>query len=159
MRSFFGKSSNVLSGDIQMFDERTFYKAFEKDLLLAREEVIIESPFITMKRINELLPTLSKLTRKGVSITINTRNPIEHDPEYEYQALTAIEQLQEMGIRVLYTVKHHRKVSIVDKSIAWNGSLNILSQNNSCEIMWRVVSTEASQRLLSFINLNRYTRR
>ena len=141
------------SSDIKMFDEQSFYRAFEKDLYLARRSVIIESPFITLRRIDELLPVLTKLRRKGVAVTINTRNPIEHDAEYETQALVAIEQLQGLGVKVLYTVKHHRKLAIIDGSIAWNGGLNILSQHGSCEIMWRVASEDIADQLLGFIGL------
>lgn len=159
MRDLFSKSSSVLSSDIRMYDQETFYKAFEKDLLLAKDEVIIESPFITTKRINELLRIFTRLRNRGVAIIINTRNPEEHDTEYEIQALDSIAALQELDIKVLYTVKHHRKIAVIDKMIVWNGSLNILSQNNSCEIMWRVNSSEAAYRLLGFISVKGYTRR
>ena len=144
---------------IQMYDEQSFYRAFEKDLYLARRSVIIESPSITLRRIDELLPMFTKLRRKGVSVTVNTRNPIEHDAEYETQALVAIEQLQGLGVKVLYTVKHHRKLAIIDGGIAWNGSLNILSQHDSCEIMWRVASEGIADQLLGFIKLTKYTGR
>lgn len=147
------------ASDIKMFDEQSFYRAFEKDLYLARRSVIIESPFITLRRIDELLPMFTKLRRKGVSVTVNTRNPIEHDAEYKTQALIAIEQLQGLGVKVLYTVKHHRKLAIIDAGIAWNGSLNILSQHDSCEIMWRVASEGIVDQLLGFIKLKKYTGR
>ena len=135
---------------------QSFYRAFEKDLYSARKSVIIESPFITLRRIEELLPVITKLRRKGVSVTVNTRNPIEHDAEYEAQALVAIEQLQALDVKVLYTVKHHRKLAIIDGGIAWNGSLNILSQHDSCEIMWRVASKGIADQLLGFIKLTKY---
>ena len=147
------------TGGVKMYDEQSFYRAFEKDLYLARQRVIIESPFITLRRIDELLPVFTKLRRKGVAVTINTRNPIEHDAEYETQALIAIEQLQGLGVKVLYTVKHHRKLAIIDGTVAWNGSLNILSQHDSCEIMWRVVSKGIADQLLGFIKLTKYTGR
>ena len=159
MRSLFRRNRGVLSDDIRMYDQESFYKAFEKDLLLAQDEVIIESPFITIKRINALLPIFTKLRSRGVSITINTRDPNEHDMEYEFQALDSITMLQSMDIKVLYTVKHHRKLAVIDKTITWNGSLNILSQNDGCEIMWRVDSPDAANRLLGFINVKKYTRR
>ena len=140
----------------QMYDEQSFYRAFQKDLYSARKSVIIESPFITLRRIEELLPVITKLRRKGVSVTVNTRNPIEHEEEYEMQALVAIEKLQGLGVKVLYTVKHHRKLAIIDGMVAWNGSLNILSQHDSCEIMWRVVSKGIEDKLLGFIKLTKY---
>lgn len=60
-------------GDIQMYDEQTFYRSFEKDLYRARKSVVIESPFITLRRINELLPVITKLRRRGVFDQIITR--------------------------------------------------------------------------------------
>lgn len=92
-------------GDIQMHDQDSFYRAFEKDLLAAQGQVIIESPFITTKRINELLPLLAELRSRGMSIVINTRSPNEHNDDYEEQALQSIAVLQSLGIKVLYTVK------------------------------------------------------
>ena len=142
---------------VQMYDEQSFYRAFQKDFYSARKSVIIESPFITLRRIEELLPVIIKLRRKGVLVTVNTRSPIEHDEEYEMQALVAIEKLQGLGVKVLYTVKHHRKLAIIDGTVAWNGSLNILSQHDSCEIMWRVASKGIADQLLGFIKLTKYT--
>ena len=147
------------TGGVRMYDEQSFYRAFEKDLYSARKSVIIESPFITLWRIEELLPVVTKLRRKGVLVTVNTRNPIEHDEEYEMQALIAVEKLQELGVKVLYTVKHHRKLAIIDGTVTWNGSLNILSQHDSCEIMWRVASKCIADKLLVFIKLTKYTGR
>ena len=152
---------NIFSstGGVRMYDEQSFYRAFEKDLYSARKIVIIESPFITIRRTEELLPVITKLRRKGVSVTVNTRNPIEHEEEYEMQALVAIEKLQGLGVKVLYTVKHHRKLAIIDGTVTWNGSLNILSQHDSCEIMWRVASKSIADQLLGFIKLTKYTGR
>ena len=42
----------------QMYDEQSFYRAFQQDLYSARKSVIIESPFITLRRIEELLPAV-----------------------------------------------------------------------------------------------------
>ena len=156
MRGLFRKNAAVLSGDIRMYDQESFYKAFEKDLLIAQNEVIIESPFITTKRINALLPTFTKLLNRGVSITINTRDPSEHDMEYEYQATDSIVRLQLMGVKVLYTVKHHRKLAIIDDKILWEGSLNILSHGDSCEVMRRTYSNDLAEGMLSFIGARQW---
>lgn len=138
-----------------LFDNNTFYKAFERDLRLARRSVIIESPFITRRRMEHLLPLLTKLRRKGVHIVVNTRDPEEHNEEYAIQAENAIAAMQDIGIKVLYTVKHHRKLAIIDEEILWEGSLNILSQGDSCEIMRRTRSSELVRNMVSFIGAYR----
>lgn len=73
-----------------LYDQDTFYSAFMRDLLHSKDEVIIESPFITEKRMRTLLPIFTKLRSRNVRIVINTRNPNEHDGDYYYQALNAI---------------------------------------------------------------------
>ncbi len=73
-----------------LYDQDTFYRAFTRDLLHSRNEVVIESPFITEKRMRTLLPIFAKLRSRDVQVVINTRNPTEHDGDYYYQALNAI---------------------------------------------------------------------
>jgi len=51
------------------------------------DEVIIESPFITEKQMSMFLLTVAKLLSGNVKITVNTRNPNEHDGDYYHQAL------------------------------------------------------------------------
>lgn len=141
----------------RLYDNRNFYKVFGKDLRHARHSVIIESPFITAKRMEELLPILRKLRQRGVRITVNTRDPKEHDDaEYEYQAASAVYEMQELEITVLYTVKHHRKLAIIDGEILWEGSLNILSQIDSCEIMRRTASQQLANDMVRFIGAGRW---
>lgn len=139
-----------------LFNQDTFYKAFEHDLRHARWEVIIESPFITTKRMELLLPILYKLCRRGVRIIVNTRHPEDHEGDYCRQAAEAVVNLQDMGATVLYTGGHHRKLAIIDRKVFYEGSLNILSYRDSCEIMRRVVSPVEAKKLLKFIGLMKY---
>ncbi len=141
----------------KLFNEDTFYPAFLKDLKSCRSELIIESPFITNKRLNQLLPTLQKLKARKVRIVINTRDPHEHDEGYHREdAHRAIAKLQHMGIHVLYTGGHHRKLVVVDRKILYEGSHNVLSQNNSSEVMRRIESAQLAWQLLRFIKIDTY---
>lgn len=142
----------------RLYNNETFYKAFKKDLRRAKNSVVIESPFITLKRMDALLPTITKLRRRGVRMAINTRNPDEHHYPYSLQAEEAVRKLQELDVRVMYTVKHHRKLAIIDDEILWEGSLNILSQNDSCEIMRRTHSKQLCSQMVAFTGLRRMFR-
>lgn len=135
----------------RLFDNETFYKAFIGDLRRANQNIYIESPFITTKRIDMLLPILRQARQRGIQITVNTRPPNEHDGKYIDQAYKAVQDMQSIGITVLYTVKHHRKIAIIDNEILWEGSLNILSQSDSCEIMRRSVSSSLVRQMKKHI--------
>lgn len=139
-----------------LFDNRTFDKAFLDDVLKCKQSIVIESPFIRLNRIYEMMPELSRLCRNGVTVIINTRPPEEHDNEYKRQAEKAVAVLQEIGVQVLFTVKHHRKLAAIDRITYWEGSLNILSYYDSCEIMRRTVSANGADTLLRFIGMDKY---
>ncbi|HLZ14963.1 MAG TPA: phospholipase D-like domain-containing protein [Candidatus Saccharimonadales bacterium] len=142
-----------------LYDQNTFYKAFGRDLSSAQQEVIIESPFITEKRMNVLLPIFIKMRRRNVKVIVNTRNPNEHEGDYYRQAINAVSAMQDLGIIVLYTRGHHRKLAIIDRKIVYEGSLNILSFSDSCEIMRKIVSETIAMQLCKFIAIDRYIRR
>lgn len=139
----------------RLFNNETFYKTFTSDLRYARRRVYIESPFITKRRIEELMPVIEGLRNRDIEVTVNTRCPDEHDGEYVNQAANGIQAMQELGVRVLYTVKHHRKLAVID-DVLWEGSLNILSQNDSCEVMRRIVSSALAEEMLRFTGATKY---
>lgn len=140
-----------------LYNEKTFYPAFLKDLADCQHEVLIESPFMTNRRLSLLLPTLQRLKDRKVRITINTRDPQTHDDEYMHmEAANAVSALQHIGVHVLYTSNHHRKLTIVDRHILYEGSLNILSQNNSCEVMRRIKSTQLAWQMVHFTGIDKY---
>ncbi len=139
-----------------LYDQDTFHPAFLKDLCRAKQRVIIESPFITTRRISTLLPVFEKLRKRNVSIFINTKPFDEHEHTYQEQALRSVGVMQDMGIEVLLTTGHHREIAIIDNDILYEGSLNILSQNDSCEVMRRICSTEAVKHMIQFIGVKRW---
>lgn len=140
----------------QLYDQDNFYKSFISDIKRAKKQVIIESPFITNRRVNTLLPVLSKLSKRGVLILVNTKDPGEVDQSYRNQVEDAISRMQAANINVLYTGGHHRKLAVIDNNIIWEGSLNILSHNDSCEIMRRIESSALTEELIAFIKLKRF---
>ncbi len=140
----------------KLFDQDSFYPALMDDLRRAKSQVVIECPFITAKRMESLLPLFRELSKKGVQLVINTKPLDEHEPNYYVQAEAAINALQAMGVLVLFTVGHHRKIVVIDECITWEGSLNILSQNDSCEFMRRIYSDQLAIQMLSFLQLERF---
>ena len=148
-------ASELLSSALH--SETTFYRSFQRDLKLATREVIIESPFIACKRTDTLLPVFRRLTRKGVRVRINTRNPRHHDRELQIQAWQSIKQLRGVGVKVkFYDDMRHRKLAVIDKTILWEGSLNILSQSYSKEVMRRTVSTELANQMIKFTRITNW---
>ena len=140
-----------------LHNETTFYTEFIKDLNDCKSEVIIESPFITSKRMKTLFPILNQLNNRGVKVFIITRDPREHKLEYQDQSETEIEAFEDVGIQVfLSNGNHHRKLAIIDRRVLWEGSLNILSQTKSKEIMRRLDGGGFARDMFNFLNFKKY---
>lgn len=139
-----------------LYDEKTFYPSFIKDLAGCRQEVIIESPFITSGRMEGFRSLFNKLLRKEVKIYVFTRDPKEHEPAMAIQSEAEIANFERIGIQTFICEgNHHRKLAILDRKILWEGSLNILSQNYSREIMRRMEGEEA-QEMFNFLKFSRF---
>ncbi len=62
-----------------------------------------------------------------------------------------------MGVQVLLcSGNHHRKLAIIDRKILWEGSLNILSQVRSREIMRRIEGKELAIQMFKFLRLEKF---
>lgn len=151
------KKNMISQFSSQLHTEKTFYPVFLKDLENCREEVIIESPYITSQRTSQFIPIFEKLLEKGVKIYVMTRDPKEHTPSMEVQSEEAIRTFEIMGVQTLLCVgNHHRKLAILDRKILWEGSLNILSQTHSREIMRRIEDDAFAMEMFNFLKLSKF---
>ncbi len=96
------------------------------------------------------MPTLQKLKQRKVRIVINTPDPHERDEAY-----CAITRLQREGIQVFYTGGHHRKLVVIDRSILYECSLNVSSQNSSLEVLRWIESVPLAWQMVRFTNIER----
>ena len=141
----------------QLFDERTFYGTFAKDLRKTKKKIIIESPYATERRALQFARLFKKLNKRGVKVVIYTRHPKSHGKLLQIQSWLAIRVLKENKVRVMLCGDmRHRKLAMIDEEILWEGSLNILSQFNSQEIMRRTRSPSLCKQMLRFTGINRW---
>ncbi len=106
-------------------------------------------------------PILIELISRKVQVHIVTRDPVDHDDEYmRNQATNEVLHCMELGIKVvLLKGYHHRKIAILDRSILWEGSLNILSYSYSQEIMRRIEDKDSANQMFNFLKLGEITQR
>jgi len=141
----------------KLYDNYTFYKQFIKDLKSSSHEVIVESPYITSTRMYSLSPLFRSLVNKKVKCYIITRDPNDHDISMKQQAENEIRKFQTIGVQVILTNEYsHRKLAIIDRKVLWEGSLNILSQTCSQEIMRRIESEKQAQNCFEFVKYGKF---
>ena len=139
-----------------IYNERTFYPAFIKDILQAEKDVIIYSPFISKYRADFFRKTMVRLRIKNIKLTIFTRPIEEHEKYVQEEARAATQIYESLGARVVFLEGSiHEKVAVIDKKILWTGSMNILSQRSSRELMTRVEDEDFTAQVISRLGLER----
>jgi phosphatidylserine/phosphatidylglycerophosphate/cardiolipin synthase-like enzyme len=138
----------------RFYDEGNFYDAFASDLNKARYSVVIESPYLTERRARQFALLIQRKVNEGVKILIYTRNPKHHNYVLAKQSHLAYQILKNTGAKVfICNDMRHRKLAIIDSTILWEGSLNILSQSNSVELMRRTFCENQAKHVLKALDV------
>lgn len=108
-----------------------------------------------------LRPIFEKLISRGVKVYVLTKDPREHDELMAIQSEQEVSYFEMLGVQVFLAKNKenkmfHRKLAIIDRKILWEGSLNILSQNHSREIMRRIDGQEFVLEMLEFLKLRKF---
>lgn len=98
------------------------------------------------------------MRERNIEIFIFTR-PVEistYDTIIQDQIQIALDRYEELGVNVYYLPGYiHEKVAIIDRKILWEGSLNILSQKASREMMRRTESEDSAMEVVKYLGLNK----
>lgn len=139
-----------------LYNEKTFYRSFIKDMLNADKEIIIYSPFISKFRSDFFSKAMKILRRRNIDFFIFTRPIEEHERFMQSEIKCALSDYEEMGATVFYLQGSiHEKVAIIDRKILWEGSLNILSQRNSREMMRRTFGEDRAKEVMAYLGTNK----
>lgn len=130
-----------------IFDSEEFWPAFTSDLRQARARLILQSPFVASRRLKFLSKQLRSLANQGIPVCAFIQEPrsrnvsptdLDAEASYSLQEFNlAIEMLKSWGVHVNLRRAIHGKFAVIDETILWEGSLNILSHASTSEHMRR----------------------
>jgi superfamily II DNA or RNA helicase len=123
-----------------IFDEQSFFPVYLNDIEKASKDVMIVSPFVTKKRVTQMLGYFENILKKQVKITIVTRpvNDFNQNKKRTLENIFSI--LTNAGVKILFKSNIHQKFAVIDEKIIWYGSINLLSFGYSTESIMRLTS-------------------
>jgi superfamily II DNA or RNA helicase len=131
-----------------IFDNTTFLPVYKSDLLNAAREILIVSPFVTKRRVSQMLPFLSAACDRKVKTVVVTR-PTADFREKDRPALEeTLAVLIAAGIQVVFKSSIHQKFAVFDQKIVWYGSINLLSFGRAEESIMRLENPGIADELL-----------
>jgi superfamily II DNA or RNA helicase len=134
-----------------IFNKDNFLPVFNQDVLAAKREIVIVSPFVRKRRVHQMTQQLKIQTHKNVRAIVVTR-PKEDFAEKDHKSLqNTLHLLTSNGVAIVQKSNIHQKFAIMDQKIVWYGSINLLSYGNAQESMMRIESFNIANELLKII--------
>ena len=131
-----------------IFDIDNYMEVYKQDLLEANKEIIISSPAISGKKVDEMIRLLREKQEAGLRIVIVTWKPDMYgfgDSEYWMELQ---ERMRRNGFKMNLVEDYCQHYCIVDQEIVWYGSMNFLGKEDNEDNLMRVCSKTIAAELL-----------
>lgn len=131
-----------------IFDLDNYFEVYKRDLLEANREIIISSPAISAKKVEELMLMLKEKQESGLRTVIVTWRPDRYgygDSEYWMELQ---ERMHRFGFEMNLVEDYCEHYCIVDREIVWYGSMNFLGKEDAEDNLMRVASKGIAAELL-----------
>jgi superfamily II DNA or RNA helicase len=131
-----------------IFDSTGYWTVFEKDVLSAAKNIVISSPYLSLRKVEWLVDQSEILQRKGITITVLSLSPEAYPEEGREHHAELLGRLASAGIYVKTQNHCHERYAVIDQSLVWYGSMNLLSRGREDDSLMRIVSPTIAAELL-----------
>lgn len=131
-----------------IFDVDTYFEIYQNDLIFSAKEIIISSPVISGKKVDELTKLLHEKIVSGIRVVIVTWKPDLYgygDSEYWMELQ---ERMRKSGFEMNLVEDYCEHYCIVDRKIVWYGSMNFLGKEDSEDNLMRIYSESIATELI-----------
>jgi hypothetical protein len=128
-------------------------RAVEWDIAHAHRSIDIYCAFLAGTPVRYWLRRLEPRITAGVRVTVHTR---QHEPGTKGADLVAT--LRSAGCQIEARERMHEKVLIVDDTVLWHGSLNLLAHGGSTDLMMRITDPTSCERVRRIVDRARMDR-
>lgn len=131
-----------------IFDYESYVAVYHADLSSVEKSLVISSPSFSYKKVKSFLNDVKSLQGRGVRITILTWDPDVYKYGDTTHKIELIHMLEDAGIEVVLKDENCLHFAVVDHSIVWYGSMNLLGKEDIEDNIMRVDSLEIAEELL-----------
>lgn len=135
-----------------IYDGHSAMSPFEQDLDDAARSIVIVSPTIQKARMMKLILSLQKATDSGVEIVIHTRASDSGDTKNQGSVCEAIKMMEQAGIVVHTHEGLAQRFSVIDESIVWYGSVDLLAFGRKDSDVLRFINPDIAGEFLTLFD-------
>ena len=134
-----------------IFDSTSYWTVFEKDVLFAAKDIVISSPFLSSRKVEWLVDQSTILQKRGVVFTVLSLSLEAYPEDGQEHHGELLERLASAGICVKTQNLCHERYAVIDQSLVWYGSMNLLSKGREDDGLMRIVSPSIAAELLELV--------
>ena len=131
-----------------IFDSVTYFGTYRKDLESAKSSVVISSPGLGSRKVQDFIRLSVGLQERGVAITVLTLPPTSYPVDAVPLQTRLSASLSEVGITVRSSERCREHFAVIDRSLVWYGCMNLLSREREDDNLMRLQSEEIAQELI-----------
>ncbi len=146
---------NTTSPDNVMFDSLDYQDEFARDCAFATESIVVFSPYLSSKPIQNLSSVLESKHAEGVPISVLTKAREDSSSPVAQRTQRLIQKLEQCGATVSQINELAQKAALIDRRIVWYGGLNLLGANDKDDVALRLVDPEIATALLEYFEESR----
>ncbi|MGP3911133.1 AAA domain-containing protein [Nonomuraea sp. 10N515B] len=128
-------------------------RAVAWDIARAERTIEIYCAFLDPAPVRTWLRHLGPRVQAGVQVTIHTR-----DQTQDQRRDDLVNELRSAGCQVNLRERMHEKVLILDETVLWHGSLNLLANIGPTDLMMRITDPTSCQRVQHIVERARMER-
>ena len=131
-----------------IYDSDTYRPVFELDMREAAKTVVISSPTLSRKRVEQLIALLQSAQENGLRASVITWHPDAYRYGKDEHRFGLMESLRTAGWEIRLVRENCQHFAVIDEQIVWYGSMNLLSRDDVEDNIMRLESQEVAQELL-----------
>lgn len=131
-----------------IFDWKSYLDVFEHDINSSHSEVVVSSPGLGSRKVWKFIKDVTPLQERGIRIAVMTLSPSSYPEDAAEHQKELIEVLASAGTAVRSAERFREHFAVIDNSIVWYGSMNLLSKEKEEDSMMRVENASIAQELL-----------
>ena len=103
---------------------------------------------MSRKRVEQLLALIRSGQENGLKVTVITWHPDVYRYGKDEHRLALLESLRTGGCEVRFAQDNCQHFAVIDETVLWYGSMNLLSRDDVEDNIMRLVSREIAEELL-----------
>lgn len=142
------QDAGVKPNERYFYDNETYSEAFKNDMINAKAEVVISSPYVSTQGSERLLRIYASIPNKEATISLITYPSSKYSDEIKNRIEIIHNKLKMAGIKILFVDYIPSRYAVIDKEILWYGSMNLVSNIKEDDDEMRIISKSVAQNLV-----------